>query len=248
MTISWILKQTDFRAFHDAGYRESYFFTRAEIKKPMRFECQGCTVSCCSLRPDEEKKILLFPEEVERLETKAIETGNLDFAVVEDLIFPDTLNRTILVGAYRLFLERHPRRACAFLDPETSRCTIHDIRPLVCRGYPVAIKTIDATTREYYLDTGCEFVEQHLDEFTAIKTLTDIQDLKTYFQESFPEENAAAERILIRLAWIPLRLRQLEAEGLITIPDELTTAEWQEALETWDRIDLIPDDAKDRVD
>ena len=213
----------------------------------MLFECNGCATPCCALRDDEEeKKIMLFPEEVAALEAQAIAMCKERFAVIEDLVFPDTLNQKILVGAYRLYLEVHPLLSCDFMYPDTHYCQIHEAlgfeqKPLVCKAYPIAVKTVDAVTKEYFLDTGCPFIEEHAEAYVKMKDLTSVPEVEAFLQENFPQEFLAANQIVNRLAWIPLRLRQLEEEGVIKIPDEFSAEEWADALAKWERVDLIPE-------
>ena len=210
----------------------------------MKFECSGCSTPCCALREGEEKKIMLFPEEVAFLERQAVELDQR-FAVLEDLIFPDIKNKIILVGSYRLYLEILPSRACGFMRQDNRWCRIQEMfsleqKPLVCQAYPIAIKTVDATTKEYFLDTGCPFIEQNVVAYTRIKDLTTVPEVEAFLRENFPAEFRAANQIVNRLAWIPLRLRQLEQEGKIQVPDDFSAEQWAEALPSWDRIDLIP--------
>ncbi|MBN2151679.1 MAG: hypothetical protein JW839_09550 [Candidatus Lokiarchaeota archaeon] len=210
----------------------------------MHFKCNGCATPCCATREGEDKKIMLFPEEVAFLEHQAVELAR-PFAVLEDMIFPDIKNRVILVGSYRIYLEMLPSNACGFMRQENHWCMIQELlgleqKPLVCQAYPIAIKTVDATTKEYFLDTGCPFIEEHVVAYARMKDLTTVVEVEGFLRENFPVEFRAANQIVNRLAWIPLRLRQLEQEGKIQVPDEFTAEEWAEALPAWDRVDLIP--------
>jgi Fe-S-cluster containining protein len=212
----------------------------------MHFQCNGCATPCCALREGEEKKIMLFPEEVAFLEKQAVELKQ-PFAVLEDLIFPDVKNRIILVASYRLYLEMLPSKACGFMRPENHWCQIQELlgfeqKPLVCQAYPIAIKTVDATTKEYFLDTGCPFIEEHIAAYARLKDFTTVEEVEGFLRENFPAEYRAACQIVNRLSWIPLRLRQLEQEGKIRVPDEFSAEDWAAALPLWDRIDLIPED------
>ena len=211
----------------------------------MKFVCQGCATPCCALREGEEKKIMLFPEEVAFLERQAVDL-NQRLAVLEDLVFPDVKNRIILVASYRLYLEMLPSKACGFMRPENHWCQIQELlgfeqKPLVCQAYPIAIKIVDATTREYFLDTGCPFIEENVIAYERMKDLKTVAEVEGFLRENFPAEFRAANQIVNRLAWIPLRLRQLEQEGKIRVPDEFSPEEWAEALPSWDRVDLIPE-------
>lgn len=187
---------------------------------------------------------MLFPEEVAFLEQQAVELGQ-PFAVLEDLIFPDVKNSIILVGSYRLYLEYLPNKACGFMCVENRWCRIQELlgieqKPLVCQAYPIAIKIVDAVTKEYFLDTGCPFIEAHVSSYARLKDLTKVEEVEGFLRDNFPAEFEAACQIVNRLSWIPLRLRQLETEGKIHVPDEFSSEQWAEALPAWSRVDLIP--------
>lgn len=212
----------------------------------MPFTCSPCDEPCCSLREGETgKKILLFPEEVAVLEGLAVELGLTTLAVVEDMVFPDARNERVLVGAYRLFLERHP--SCAFMDAGTRRCMVHErsgpsSKPLVCQAYPIAIVNLDAISREYHVDTGCPVIARAVDTYEPLKRMSRVGEIETFLSEQFPTEFVAARRIASRFGWIHVRLRQLEHEGAVSIPETMDAGAWEHALRSWPRLDLVPPD------
>ncbi|MHA1791087.1 MAG: YkgJ family cysteine cluster protein [Promethearchaeota archaeon] len=215
----------------------------------MVFNCVSCDF-CCSLHEDEEKKIMLFPEEVDFLEKMAIKHDLMNFAVIEDLVFPDVSSKQILVGAYRMLFRDD--KTCVFFNKKTKHCLIHeeegfDKKPLVCRAYPIAIKTIDATKKEYYLDTGCIAIEKNLGYFSKIKEIKSIKEVELFLEENFPDEFPAAKKIEKRLGWISLRIKQLEIKKEIELPaGSYTIDDWNKALNEWPRMDLYPKDETDR--
>ncbi|MFX0098210.1 MAG: YkgJ family cysteine cluster protein [Candidatus Hodarchaeota archaeon] len=205
----------------------------------MKFDCALDCLNCCTLEEGEDKKILVFPEEVSRLEGLAVELGKDKFAVIEDLVFPNVKDSTVVVATYKLYFIHDT--TCAFLDKNEKRCTIHDSKPLACKAYPIAIKTVDATSKEYFLDTGCQFIEDHLEFYESIKELSEIAEVEAFLNENFPFELEAAKKLLDRLNWISLRLRQLEYLSEIEMPENgFSKEDWENALEKWERRDLTP--------
>ena len=93
------------------------------------------------------------------------------------------------------------------------------------------------------LDTGCPFIEENLDFYENIKKLGDIAEVDAFLAENFPSELDAAMKLLDRLSWISLRLRQMEYLGEIEMPENGFSADdWEAALAKWNRKDLVPTD------
>jgi Fe-S-cluster containining protein len=88
-----------------------------EVKK-----CSLCG-KCCYHR-----SIYLTIEEFERIKEK---TGMKpkEFAVLE--------RHPLIPGIFMIRLRNKPSGACIFLDEETNKCKINDIKPLQCKTYPV---------------------------------------------------------------------------------------------------------------
>jgi hypothetical protein len=60
----------------------------------LRYNCLQCG-GCCSLYEDSiKKRIPLYPDEVDSL-IKIAKEKSINLKVIEDLVFPDILNRTI---------------------------------------------------------------------------------------------------------------------------------------------------------
>ncbi|CAI1494223.1 conserved protein of unknown function (plasmid) [Thermococcus nautili] len=88
-----------------------------EVKK-----CTACGKCCYN------KDIYLTLDEFERIKEK---TGlkPREFATLKQNPFVPSI--------YMIRLKNKPSGACIFLDEETNKCKIHDIKPLQCKTYPV---------------------------------------------------------------------------------------------------------------
>ena len=88
-------------------------------------DCQGCFACCCGMG----NSIILDPLDVHRLTTglnqsfEALLASYLELNVVDGIILPNLK----MQGS---------RECCAFLNEE-GRCTIHAIRPGICRLFPL---------------------------------------------------------------------------------------------------------------
>ena len=71
---------------------------------------------------------------------------------------------------------------CPFLD-SSRRCSIHDIRPLVCHLYPLSLETLPDGKIEWALHTNCNFVRSVSKEGKLDLLLENIRK----FLESIPE-------------------------------------------------------------
>ncbi|MHA1932992.1 MAG: YkgJ family cysteine cluster protein, partial [Promethearchaeota archaeon] len=146
----------------------------------LKYKCMmGGT--CCHEIPDEYvKRIPIYPEEADKLIEVAKERA-IDFKIIEDLIFPDIKNNKILVLTYRIRLDNESQ-GCPFYDKNTG-CTVHNIKPLACQAYPLALKQIDAFNFEISIDPLCNFVKNNYEELEK----ADLETLKTIFQEEYPK-------------------------------------------------------------
>jgi len=94
--------------------------------------CASCDATCCR-----HYAIFVLPSELERIAT---ETGRDPASLAEFEIheLARDMPAVFLDGeAGQLILATDDEgEACALLDPATLRCTIHAIRPFVCRMYP----------------------------------------------------------------------------------------------------------------
>ncbi len=205
----------------------------------MKFKCLGCGICCKNITQTNEegeeivsKKIPIYPEEADRLESIASLRSVDDLKIVEDFVFADKKTQKILVVRYKYMLKEG--EYCVFSDPTTRKCTIYENRPLVCRGYPIAMRDIDAFNTEIIVDPDCPGVQQLLKE---IKQLT-IKELK----ECFPDEVHWAKKTFEREKRSIEILKQMEHTKEICLEDKFTFEEFNNALKDWERTIIQIDD------
>ena len=103
-------------------------------------DCRGCFACCCGMG----NSIILDPLDVHRLTTglnqsfEALLANYLELNVVDGIILPNLK----MQGS---------RECCAFLN-EAGRCTIHAIRPGICRLFPLGRYYENGSFR-YFLQT-----------------------------------------------------------------------------------------------
>ena len=183
---------------------------------------------CCHEIPgDYVKRIPIYPEEADKLIEIAKER-EIEFKIIEDLIFPDTKNNKILVLTYRIRLD-NDSKGCPFYD-KNNGCTVHNIKPLACQAYPLALKQIDAFNFEISIDPLCNFVINNYEELEK----ADLKNLKTVFQEEYPK----AEIFYRKNKRIMVKIRELEVTNEIIIPREISLDHFNEYLEKWDRKEI----------
>lgn len=174
------------------------------------------------------KRIPLYPEEVDNLISIAKKKG-INFSVIEDLVFPDTKNKKILVITYKINLDNLEGR-CPFFDPDDG-CTIHKTKPLSCQAYPLALKRIDAFNFQISIDTSCNFV---IDNYEALYNIN-MNELKEIFEEEFPKAN----KFFLKNKKLQLKIKKLEYKKKIIIPREITLENFNKYLEKWSRKEII---------
>ncbi len=193
----------------------------------MKFECLRCG-SCCHEYEFADgtnfKRIPVFPEELDGLESFAKENGT-QIKFLEDVVFPDTKNKKIIVVTYRIVLEG-AERCCPFFQAPMG-CMVNKIKPLACKAYPLAQKKIDAYTQEMYLDPYCRFIEGH----EAQVRIAAKENIKTLFDS----ELEFSARLMEKNQEIILKIKQLTVEGKILIPDKVSAGDLDFWLRTWDR-------------
>jgi Fe-S-cluster containining protein len=184
--------------------------------------------TCCHEVPGEYvKRIPIYPEEADELIDVAKERG-VDFKIIEDLIFPDIKNETILVLTYRIRLDNESQ-GCPFYN-KNSGCTVHNIKPLACQAYPLALKQIDAFNFEISIDPLCNFV---INNYGELET-ADLKKLQIIFQEEYPK----AETFYRKNKRIMFKIRELEVTNKISIPREISLDLFNEYLKKWDRNEI----------
>lgn len=193
------------------------------------YECMKCGI-CCFEVPENfgVKRIPLYPEEVTTLIKEAAKR-DLNFRVMEDLVFPDLLNHKILVLTYRIILDNEAQ-CCPFYEKDLG-CTIHEIKPLACQAYPLSLQRIDAFKSEISIDPLCKFVISHYKELENI----DLEKLKEIFNKEYPK----AERFFRKNKKIQFKIRKLEAENKIRIPREINIEDYNTYLKQWEREEII---------
>ena len=193
----------------------------------LEYKCMMCGTCCHEIPEDYVKRIPIYPEEADNLIEVAKER-QVEFKIIEDLIFPDMKNKKILVLTYRIRLDNETQ-GCPFYNKNIG-CTVHNIKPLACQAYPLALKQIDAFNFEISIDLFCNFVINNNDELET----TDLTKLKMIFREEYPK----AEIFYRKNKRIMFKIRELEVTNKITIPREITLDNFNEYLKKWDRQEI----------
>jgi len=200
----------------------------------IEYNCMKCGI-CCFDVPGYPgaKRIPLYPEEVDLLIalSKKIKKENdkeFEFSVMEDLVFPDVLNKKILIITYKIRFNVH-NSCCPFYDQKMG-CIIHDLKPHACQAYPLSLKQTDAFNFEISIDPSCNFVSSHYDSLKS----SNMEHLKEIFKREYPK----AQKLYNKNKKIILKIRRLEYEKKIEIPKEISIDNYNKALKEWDRIEL----------
>lgn len=184
--------------------------------------------TCCHEVPGEYvKRIPLYPDEADRLIEVAKERG-VPFKIIEDLVFPDIKNEQILVVTYRIRLDNEDECCPFYIDGKG--CTVHELKPLACQAYPLALKQIDAFNFKIDIDPLCHFVIQNYDELKG----SNHEHIKEIFFQEYPN----AMNHLKKNKKIMMKLRKLEYEGKIAISRKISIEKFNECLENWDRNEI----------
>ncbi len=195
----------------------------------LNYACLKCGKCCSNLSFSNKnyiKRIPLYPEEVDRL-IEIAKKRQIPLKVKEDLVFPDILNKKILVLTYRFILNENGH--CVFYDPKLG-CTIHEIKPFACQAYPLAIKRIDAFNLEITIDSTCNWVEENHKKLKNIE----YNKIKIIFSESFKN----AEAFLTKKKKLQLHIRRMEAENKIKITRQISSEDFNRALKNWKRNEI----------
>ena len=195
----------------------------------LSYACLKCGKCCFNLRishADYIKRIPLYPEEVDKL-IEIAKKRQIPLKVKEDLVFPDILNKKILVLTYRFLLDENGY--CVFYDPKIG-CTIHEHKPFACQAYPLAIQRIDAFNLEITIDSACNWVEEHHIKLKDI----DFNKIKIIFCEGFKK----AEAFLMKNKKLQLHIRRMEVENNIKIARQISSEDFNRALKNWKRDEI----------
>ncbi|MBY8982703.1 MAG: YkgJ family cysteine cluster protein [Candidatus Lokiarchaeota archaeon] len=193
----------------------------------LEYKCMKCGICCFEVPGDYQKRIPLYPEEVEKLIEIAKER-NIKFHVIEDLVFPDILNSKILVITYKIRLD-NKNECCPFYLKEKG-CTIQEVKPLACKAYPLSLKQEDAFNFQINIDPLCNFV---LKNYNKLKNINWNQ-IKTIFQEEYKN----AEIHLNKNKKLILKIKQLEYLKKIKISREITLKDFNNYLKNWERVEI----------
>ena len=141
-----------------------------------RFQCLFCR-ECCYFEEEYEMPTV-FPYERRFLEELAEREGvSVEFKPL--LVFRDGEGRCV-VALYRWII----RGYCPFLDRDSARCRIHNVKPLSCRMYPLVI---EIPTGKLMVSFKCKWVAERGRRFA--ERLSRRPEL---IAEVFPEEFRAA--------------------------------------------------------
>ncbi|ADY00392.1 hypothetical protein VMUT_0176 [Vulcanisaeta moutnovskia 768-28] len=140
------------------------------------FQCLRCD-DCCYF-DNEERGPILFEDELVRIKALA---GARGF----DIKYRELLINGVKV--YRWLI----RGYCPFYDRENKACTIHLMKPLVCKMYPLLY---NPSTGEVLISKECRWVSDAMNSDESIGL------------DSFPEETKALEEALSRLYKIKVRI------------------------------------------
>lgn len=193
----------------------------------LEYTCKMCGTCCHEIPGDYVKRIPVYTDEVDILIEIAKKRG-VDFKVVEDLVFPDVKNKKILILTYRIRLDNE-NQACPFYNKENG-CTVHELKPLACQAYPLALKRIDAFNFEISIDPLCNFV---INNYRKLESL-DSNQLKKVFKDEYLK----AERFYRKNKSLILKFREMEVLNKIKIPREVSREDYNEYLRNWDRVEI----------
>jgi Fe-S-cluster containining protein len=202
----------------------------------LNYICLKCGVCCFQIAvppPSSgtslyKKRIPLYPDEAEKL-IEIAKKRNIPFLVIEDLVFPDILNKKILVVTYRIRLDNESQ-GCPFYDKNTG-CTVHEIKPLTCQAYPLALKQEDAFNFKITIDPLCHFVKEN---YETLK-IADLEQIKNIFHEEYPK----AEKHLKKNKKIMLKIKKLEIKKKIQITRQIKLEDFNNYLKEWERVEII---------
>lgn len=195
----------------------------------LKYKCMKCGVCCFELHGEYSKRIPLYPNEVNSL-IKIANQRDIEFKVIEDLVFPDILNKKIIVLTYKIKFDRE-NQSCPFYS-NNEGCTIQSIKPLACKAYPLSLKQEDAYNFQINIDPLCNFVNND-ENYEYLKKL-DWDGIKQVFGEDYKN----AKKHLKKNKKLMLKIRRLEAEKKIKISRNISLKDFNQYLQKWDRVEI----------
>jgi Fe-S-cluster containining protein len=191
----------------------------------LNYACLKCG-SCCH-EIEYKKRIPLYPEEANLLINIAKKRGTA-FKIIEDLVFPDILNKKIIIVTYKILFDKKSN-GCPFYD-NIQGCTVHDTKPLACKAYPLALKQVDAFNFQISIDPLCHYVNNHYDQLKNVSFST----LKEIFKNEYPK----AHNHLLKNKNLMLKIKQLEFKNKIKISRQISLEDFNKYLKEWEREEL----------
>jgi Fe-S-cluster containining protein len=195
----------------------------------LHYQCLRCGVCCFEIPGNYSKRIPLYPEEVDRLIDIAKER-NIEFKVIEDLVFPDILNENIIVLTYKIKFDKDIK-SCPFYNDKKG-CSIQKLKPLACKTYPLSLKQEDAYNFRIDIDPLCKFVNND-ENYKRLRKI-DWEEIKHVFEKEY--ENA--EHHLKKNKKLMLKIRRLEVEKKINISRKISLKEFNKCLREWERVEI----------
>jgi Fe-S-cluster containining protein len=186
-----------------------------------------CGTCCHEVPGDYVKRIPIYPDEADIL-IEIAKQRKVEFKIIEDLVFPDLINKKILILTYRIRLDNE-NQGCPFYTNKTG-CSVHETKPLACQAYPLALKRVDAFNFEISIDPLCNFVIEYYDKLENLN----LTNLKEIFEAEYPK----AEKFYRKNKKLILKIRKLEAKNQIKIPHQITLEEFNSYLKEWEREDI----------
>jgi Fe-S-cluster containining protein len=193
----------------------------------LKYQCRKCGICCHEVPGDYVKRIPIYPDEADNL-IEIAKAHNIEFKIIEDLVFPDIKNKKILIITYRIRLDNE-KQGCPFYNA-IKGCIVHHSKPLACQAYPLALKRIDAFNFEISIDPLCNFI---IENYNLLENL-DLRNLKEIFKEEYPK----AEKFYKKNKKLIFKIRKLEAAKEIIIPREISLEEFNLYLQNWERKDI----------
>ena len=192
----------------------------------LKYVCLKCG-TCCHEIIGSKKRIPIYPKEANKL-IEIAKKKDVAFKIIEDLVFPDILNKKILVVTYKIRLDNETQ-GCPFYDKKTG-CTVQEIKPLACMAYPLALKQVDAFNFQISIDPLCNFVIRYYD---FLKN-TDFDEIKEIFRDEYPK----ALEHLKKNKKIMLKIKKLEYKNKIKISRQITLEDFNKYLIEWEREEI----------
>jgi Fe-S-cluster containining protein len=189
------------------------------------YACLKCGTCCHEI--EFKKRIPLYPNEADQLIEIAKER-DIAFQIIEDLVFPDGLNKKILVVTYKIRFDNETH-GCPFYDAKKG-CTVHEVKPLACKAYPLALKQVDAFNFQISVDPLCNYVEQNYD----LLKKADFTIIKEIFKNEYPN----AQEHLKKNKKLMVKIKKLEFRNKIKISREILLDDFNKYLKEWDREEI----------